>query len=301
MKWWRWAGQVLLLVLLVWFVGGTLAAQWSSFRSAGLQVTIAPGWVVLAGGLAIATFGLLIQSWRLTLAGWGQRLGGRDLAEIWFLANLGRYLPGKVWSIAGMIVLATRKGVPAWAASAAAVVVQALGLATAIGVAGMTLPASGTGWRVAAVAIIAATLLLAFTSPAVIAAVSRRIPRIDGLRPLPLPALVGAGAFSVAGWLGYGASLWALARGLGSPDGLSWAVATGGFALAYTVGLLAVFAPGGIVVREGILVALLAPLLGAGPALALTLGSRVVLTAAELLAATPFVYSWLRSAPRATG
>jgi len=300
-RWGRWIGQGILVVVLAWFVGGELLRQWSGFNAADLQVSIAPGWVLASAGLAIATFVVLIQSWRLTLGGWGQRLRSRDLAEVWFIANLGRYVPGKVWSIAGMIVLATRKGVAAWAASAAAIVVQALGLATAVAMAGVTLPRTGTGVRLVVAAGLAGAVLLALTSSRVIETIARRIPRLAGLRPLPMGALLGAGASTAIGWIGYGASLWALVRGLGLPDGLPLAVATGGFALAYCAGLLALFAPGGIVVREGVLVAILAPHLGPGPALALSLGSRVVLTAAELVAATPFVYSWLRSAPRATG
>jgi uncharacterized membrane protein YbhN (UPF0104 family) len=78
-------------------------------------------------------------------------------------------------------------------------------------------------------------------------------------------------------------------------------LATGAFALAYTAGLLALFAPGGILVREGVLVALLSPSLGAGPALAIGLGSRLILTLVELVVALPFVVTWTRSTPRAAG
>jgi len=300
-KWARWIGQGLLVVGLGWFVGGALRHQWASFQSADLEVVIAPGWLLVSGGLAVLTFGVLIQSWRVTLLGWNERLRGRELAEVWFLANLGRYLPGKVWSIAGMIVLATRKGVAAWAASAAAVVIQALGLATAIAVAAATLPRAASGWSLVGAALLAGAGAMVFTSARLIDWIARKLPRLAGLRPLPLRALAGAVGFSVLGWIGYGASLWALSFGLGIPGPLAFGVATGGFALAYTAGLLALFAPGGIVVREGVLVAVLAPHLGAGPALALSLGSRVVLTVAELLAATPFVYSWIRSESRAAG
>lgn len=301
MKWGRWIGQVLLVVVLGWFVGGTLREQWSSFQGADLQIAIAPGWLVLSGALAVLTFAVLIQSWRVILLGWNERLEGKDLAEVWFVANLGRYLPGKVWSIAGMIVLATRKGVSGWAASAAAVVIQALGLATALAVAAVALPRATSGWNLGMAALLAGGSVLAFTSPHLIAWIGRKVPRLAEVRPLPARALAAAVGCSVAGWIGYGASLWSLTAGLGLPATLPLGVATGGFALAYTAGLLALFAPGGLVVREGVLVAVLAPHLGAGAAVALSLGSRVVLTAAELLAATPFVFSWIRSAPRAAG
>jgi hypothetical protein len=51
------------------------------------------------------------------------------------------------------------------------------------------------------------------------------------------------------------------------------------------LGLLAIFAPGGLVVREGVLFGLLAPLVGAGAALILVPASRLLLTATEVVAA----------------
>jgi len=52
-----------------------------------------------------------------------------------------------------------------------------------------------------------------------------------------------------------------------------------------TAGFLVVVAPSGIGVREAALVAGLAPILPAGPALAIALVLRVVFTAADVLAA----------------
>jgi hypothetical protein len=128
-----------------------------------------------------------------------------------------------------------------------------------------------------------------------------RVPRLAELRPVPPLVLAAAAGFALLGWAGYGAALWALASGLGFRGMLPIGLATGAFALAYTAGLLALFAPGGILVREGVLVALLSPSLGAGPALAIGLGSRLILTLVELVVALPFVVTWTRSTPRAAG
>jgi uncharacterized membrane protein YbhN (UPF0104 family) len=57
------------------------------------------------------------------------------------------------------------------------------------------------------------------------------------------------------------------------------------FALGYLLGWLALFAPGGVGVRELALVGLLTPVLGSASALAVTLASRVALTLTELAAA----------------
>ena len=62
-------------------------------------------------------------------------------------------------------------------------------------------------------------------------------------------------------------------------------LAIGAFASGYIVGLLALFAPGGVVVREGVLVMVLTSAIGAGPAVALAVGSRLLLTVTEIGAA----------------
>lgn len=298
---WRWIGQLALAALLIWFVGRALAGQWEAIRAADLRVRIHAGWLALSLALALATFGLQIASWRQALQGWRQRLRWRELAETWFLSNLGRYIPGKVWSVAGLVVLSARQGVEGWAATAGAVVMQAIGLGTALAVVAATLPGAATGFRVALGAGIAlATVLLVAWQP-VVDRLRRLVPRLEGLRPLPGPALLLSTALTVGAWVAYGLSLWALSRALGHPPVLPVGLAVGGFALAYSAGLLALFAPGGVVVREGVLVALLTPSLGAGPALTLSLASRLTLTVAELAAASPFLVSYLRRPPRAAG
>jgi hypothetical protein len=55
-------------------------------------------------------------------AGPGDRAAvARTTLRVYFLASLGRYLPGKVWQLAGLAVLAGRAGLPPGQATAAAV------------------------------------------------------------------------------------------------------------------------------------------------------------------------------------
>lgn len=297
----RWAGQLLLAALLVWFVGRALAGQWESLQRADLTVAPHAGWLALAVLAAAGTFLLQAESWRQALIGWNQRVPRMEIARIWFLANLGRYLPGKLWSLAGMIVLAGRHGVPAWAAATSAVVLQAVGLGTALALVAAILPDAETGLRLGLAIAVAGGTILGVASPAVMGTVRKLSPRLSEVRAMPVRALARCVVLTTLGWLAYGLSFWALARGVGIPSGFSLALATGTFALGYTVGVLAVFAPGGAVVREAVLLALLAPAIGAGAALVLTLASRIVLTLTELGLAAPFVISHLRSAPRASG
>jgi len=61
------------------------------------------------------------------------------------------------------------------------------------------------------------------------------------------------------------------------------------FLAIYVVGLVVVFAPSGLVVREAALVAALAPAMGEGPALVLAIASRVWLLIVELVTALAVV------------
>ena len=105
------------------------------------------------------------------------------------------------------------------------------------------------------------------------------------LNPLPLSA-VGAGAvMMLLGWLIYGLSFWLFIQGILPDARISFVTASGVFTLSYILGTLALFAPGGIGVRELVLISLLTPHLGSGGAVATSVGSRLLLTIGEFGAA----------------
>jgi uncharacterized membrane protein YbhN (UPF0104 family) len=97
-------------------------------------------------------------------------------------------------------------------------------------------------------------------------------------------------AWTTLGWLFYGAHAWFLisdfaGKGGGPPDkGVhTFALALGGYALAWAVGFLIIFFPGGIGPREVALIAVLAPVLPSASALVIALASRVVMTIGDLV------------------
>src|SRR2546425_10940375 len=91
-----------------------------------------------------------IESWRQILLGWGQRIGFGAAARTWSLATLGRYVPGKVWSVAGLVVLAQRAGVQMAPAAASAFVSQALAVGTGAAVVAAVTPHATSPLRLAA-------------------------------------------------------------------------------------------------------------------------------------------------------
>jgi hypothetical protein len=293
---WVRVGQWLAGLLIIGLAARSLLRNWTELRSQPLEWRIEPGWLVLSALLVWAMYALLIVAWRMMLAGWGQRLDGWTAARIWTVSSLGKYLPGKVWAIAGMALLAQRAGIAAWAATGSAVVLQVLAIGTGAAVAGLTGrqaiaaadPRLGAVLGVLIAGAVAGVALLLW--PAFL----RRLlqlaaPDAEARGTPPVAGIAFGIVANLVAWLGYGLALWLLARGLLPSAGLDPALAIAVFTASYLAGFLALFAPGGIGVREGLFILMLQGPLGIAAATALALASRVLLTITELGAAVPFL------------
>src|SRR5437773_4095450 len=106
-RWFR-AAQWLAGLAIVLFAVRSLVRNWEELRSQPLEWSVRPGWLLLSAGVVWLMYAVLIVAWRIMLAAWGQRLGGWEAARIWTVSSLGKYLPGKVWAIAGMAVMSQR-------------------------------------------------------------------------------------------------------------------------------------------------------------------------------------------------
>jgi uncharacterized membrane protein YbhN (UPF0104 family) len=280
----RWAIQLAVAAVVIVMVARSIAGNWDRFRTLRVSLDLKAGWLVLSIlGLAVVS-ALQIESWRRILAGWAQSLPFARAARIWFLANLGRYVPGKVWSVAGMVVMAREEGVQPWAAAASAVAVQALGLGTAAALVAATIPGATSGLRLAAAAVVAVATIGGLVWQGAITRLARLAGAANEWRALPVPTVLVSAILTALSWVAYGGVFWLLALGLGLPGRLPVETAIGVFALGYVLGLLALFVPGGVGVREVVYVGLLTPFLGSGGAIALSLASRLQLTLVEAAA-----------------
>ena len=293
---WLRAAQWLVGLLIIGLAARSLMRNWAELRSQPLAWQVEPGWLVLSALVVWAMYALLIVAWQVMLAGWGQRLDGWAAARIWTVSSLGKYLPGKVWAIAGMALMAQRAGIAAWAATGSAVVLQVLAIGTGAAVAGLTGrraieaadPRMGTGLVLLIAGAVAGVALLLW--PAFLRRVLRlAAPEAETRGAPPVTGIVFGIVANLVAWVGYGLALWLLARGLLPAVGLDPALAIAVFTASYLAGFLALFAPGGIGVREGLFILMLQAPLGIAAATALAVASRVLLTITELGAAVPFL------------
>ena len=282
------AAQWILAIVIVWFAARALHGQWSN-AAARLQ-SLRPDWLWIAAATAIvlATYVLLIETWRRTITGSGQTLAFGDAARIWFVSNLGKYVPGKIWSIAAMTMMARESSVSGGVAAGSSVMIQLVTIAAGIGVV-MVTGAQAVDHPVIAViagAVIVVALVLA---PRALPLAGRLAAAVTG-RELSLPRMPASLVWmavvnSVVSWIAYGVAFQFFVRGItGSAAGATTSYIAV-YAASYIIGFLALFAPGGAVVRESAIVTGMVrfALSGQADALAIAVTSRLWLTVTELV------------------
>src|SRR5262249_29745715 len=171
-----------------------------------------------------------------------------------------------------------------WAATSSAVVLQALAIGTGAAIVGVTgavaLEAAHPGARLALGVLVVASgvgILLVLWPPAVRRLLRLgRVPGEAAMAPKAQGVAAGIIANAIA-WLGYGLALWLLARGLLPAARLSLSLSVTVFTASYLAGFLALLAPGGLGVREGLFILMLQQPLGIAGATALAIASRILL------------------------
>jgi len=284
-KGWLPAAKIAAMLLVLALIARSLARNWAAFQSVQVTLDAKVGWLAASVVVVLLTYAIQIESWRRMLRGWDQRLPYTQAARAWTVANLGRYIPGKVWSVAGLVVLAERAGVRRSAAAVSAFAMQAVVLGTGVVLVATATPHAANpvllGSAVVAALALIGVLAWRRTAQWLGALADAKAP----LPPLPVSAVVASSGLMLASWATFGVAFWLLIRGLISTASVPMPAAMGMFALGYVMGIVAVFAPGGMVVRDLALVGFLTPFVGSGGALAISLASRVQLTLTEVGAA----------------
>ncbi|CAN5118562.1 lysylphosphatidylglycerol synthase transmembrane domain-containing protein [soil metagenome] len=272
---------------MIWYAARSLAGQWTEVGAALRSVSPLWGYIATASVLVLFTYALLIESWRRLLSAWSARLSWPQAARIWLASNLGKYVPGKIWSILAMGALAKEKGASALAAGGSSVVMQVVSVITGLAVAAAFGASSqGVTWlAVAAVGLMLAAIAAApHLLPRAFALISTVTGRPLSAPPVPVRAVWLATAATAISWLIAGFAFRMFAEALGVARGSTSAYISV-YAASYVAGFLALFAPGGLGVREGALIATMqrAGLATPVEAAAIAVASRIWLTVLEVI------------------
>lgn len=287
--WWFRALQTVVLIGAAYYLGRIAGPQWAAIRTRDLAWRPVP--LLASAALVWVTLAIFLAAWTWSLRWCAVRVRYLDAARIWFTANLARFIPGTVWQFASLAALATRYGVSPLAATATVLLEQVVLLITGLAVLAALTPAVlHAAWWQAAFAAAAALGALGLALPRPGGRLGewlgRRVPGVRVLWSGMTAARLGRfTATLIVPWIIYGIAFRLLALGLLGTPGGSWGFYIAVFTASYVAGVIAVFAPAGLGVREVVLIGALSPQLGGGDAVILAAASRIWLTALELLGA----------------
>jgi uncharacterized membrane protein YbhN (UPF0104 family) len=279
-----WVRAALLLAALG-FAGYGLASQWSQVRAAIGDLS----WydVVGAALAVIAALACQMLAWRALLTDLGSPLPLATATRVNFLGQLGKYVPGAVWAVAGQVSLAEDYRVPKRRSGTASLVSMAITLVVGLVMAGVVLPLASAGalrhyWWVLVCLPVLVVGLWPQVTKYLLDLVLRLARRAPLERALTLGGMGRAVAWTALAWVFYGLHAFLLVGDIAGKSVHILFLAAGGYALAWTVGFLLIPFPGGIGPRELALIAVLSPVMPRGSALVVALASRVVMTIGDL-------------------
>ena len=274
------------LLILVFLALGA-ASGWERVQRYDWQIdpaAAAGGFVALFGMYLANALGYVLILEQLA----ARRVPRRRFVAVWARSLLGRYVPGNVLMVASRLVLGREAGVSRKVSLAASVYEQVLSLGAAAAGGLVLLAAYGAGevgpaaWLVGVV-----PLGLLALHPRLFGRATSALLRRAGREPLEA-LLSGRQVAALLAWYLLGAALLAVGIGLlvyslvGS-DGGSLLYVGLSFLMSFVVSMLAFVFPSGLGIREGAFALALGRNLPGGVAIAVSAGTRLALTLAELV------------------
>ena len=271
--------KYIVLVIVLYFVYKAFDYNWDEIKSFKWSLNY---WLLLLSITAhLITLGMFSKVWCILMKGFGFTVSFPHAFKISYIANLGRYLPGRIWPVFGMAYLAKKIGIDEQYSVTSWVVVQLFAIPSAFLVGIISLffidtfisvslsSFLGISFYLFAGAITIVSFMLIFFPKFVFKLFNIflvKIKREPINFSLPIKTALKLYLGYALCWIAYGFSFWLFIVSITGNYELPIIGAIGVFALAYQIGYLAIIMPGGIGVRELVLVTLLNPFFGAAAA-----------------------------------
>ncbi|HEX3814853.1 MAG TPA: lysylphosphatidylglycerol synthase transmembrane domain-containing protein [Mycobacteriales bacterium] len=271
-------GFVLVAVALLVYA---VASKWGDVRDALSRMGPLP----VIGSLALAIIGLFFtcMCWRALMSELGSPLPMVASIRVFFLSQVGKYLPGSVWPFVAQMEMTRDLGIPRERSGTAGLLFLGLNPLTGIIVGAVTLPfVSPHTLREYWWSLLIVPIGLAILHPKVLNPLLRRAfkilkrPALE--RPLRAYGLAKAAGWLIVTWVFYGLSILVMAAPLGVHGGKALPASIGAYALAWSAGFIFIIAPAGLGVRDAALVLTLSTVMSTPSATAVAAVSRVVQT-----------------------
>jgi hypothetical protein len=273
-------------LVIGFFIGRTIYRNWEQVREA--EWHFAPLYLLISLALTAPWFAYRPVVWKILLARFGSELPLGASFRITRQAEMSRYVPGAVWQYVSRVYLAGRWGVPATACLGATLIETVLLLLAALPVALWSLsnvaPVLEGYPRIALAAFMAASIFVVHPRilnwwGAILARHAKQPYRELQIRWI---TLAGIWLSYLALWLVSGLAVAFFVRGVMAIATDQFPGVAGGYVASWVASMLAVVAPAGMGVRDGVYGLLLRRMMPVGAAFTVALAVRLWLTLLEL-------------------
>jgi uncharacterized membrane protein YbhN (UPF0104 family) len=282
--------QPLVVTLAFVLLALLIRREWDSLVA--YQWRVRPFWLIVSVAFLVSGWLFEILMWHRLIVWFGGRIPYWSVVRIWLASGIVKYLPGKIWQPLSLTLRCQERGVRPEVTFAALSLFQitlvlAVGPITALylvtwgrsGALQHLLGPYSVWWAIAA----AAPLMLFLIRPGAVIAVANAVLTRVGRKPLPLDLssrqVIGVLGISFLAWIGFCGGFSALALAVLPDGGPSWQTVVphtvAAYPIAFAAGFVSVLTPSGLLVREGLLFLLLAPIVGHDSALVVALAMRV--------------------------
>jgi glycosyltransferase 2 family protein len=285
--WKRLAGGLVVLAA-AGYLAYSIADNWQQMRLYDWRVR--PGWLVASIAAHVGVLSAGVWGWSLTLRWFDTgRAPLSQLLRLWFLSNLARYVPGKIFQFVALAHLGRAAGHAPALLLTSILVHTGMALVSACLIAAWTLGGIVVPqidrWALSLVVTAAA---LGVVHPVAINGAIGVVPRLLGREAIRWAGNWAAGIFllalSFANWAAYGAAYHLFVAALAEVPWHLLPQLAGVNALSFVIGYVSLL-PGGIGLREVAMTELLRPFLPGGVGAVLAVAARLWTIVAELTGA----------------
>lgn len=282
-------------ILVLYFVISNFYSHWEEIKIFNWSINYY--YIILSIFLQILTFILFSNAWCLLMQSFNHKIPILKGFKIAYISNLGRYIPGKIWPVFGIIYFLRKLNIGVEVALASYTVATILGIPPALLISSIiiylypnTLQSLNININIININIIILNIIVMIIIVSmpnaiikiyniIIKLLNRNIIKVDINRKTALSIYLWYGLC----WVSYGLSFYVFMHGVSVGLNIPIMVGVGSFIMGYVIGYLAFFTPGGLGARELVLAGVLSAYLGP-VSIGLALAARLWNLICEILA-----------------
>lgn len=283
----------LIIIVIFFFLGKQFYKNWGQLSQYQWQIN---GFIMVVSFMVIFLVYILVAfGLKLTLYFLGKRISVQDSFRINYLSNIGKYVPGNIWSIAGYVYIADKMGFSKKTMLISKIlfaIIQTIAGCVLLIVINLFFPEVISSFLFNRIITIVFIVLL--TLPLLYPVILERIVNFFLIKMAKKKIslrfkksnLLVLMLLSTVIWISYGMWFWIFIRAIYPVPIINLVAFIAIFFLSWFSGFLVFVVPGGLGVREGVMTILLKPLMPLPVAIVIPLLLRIATIIADLLSFT---------------